>query len=160
MAKVVPIVAFFVALVLGSLAVPAALETIQMSRDIDSFRSTRALVVQRNEQTHDKGPKTQVVRFQYKVDTRKFDGNNRHTQFSDSAEDLDRLVRKEKDGKETILIYYDPQKPSRSAIRKDISTVFPWSIIGITALLSIASVASFISNRRHAAVMRRFEKRA
>lgn len=159
MAKLVPIVAFFVALVLGVLAVPAAIETIEISRDVSNFRSTRALVLQRNEQSHEKGPKTQIVRFQYKVDTRKFDGNNRHTQFSDSAEDINRLVRKEKDGRETILIYYDPDRPSRSAIRKDVSTVFPWTIIGITALLSFASVASFISNRRHAAVMRKFERR-
>lgn len=158
MAKLVPIIAFFVALILSVAAVPSAIETIRLAHDVGSFRTTRALVKLRNEEKHERGPKTQLVRFDYKVGPRKFTGDNAATKLSDSAEDIEKLVRKEPDGRETILIYYDPDRPSRSAIRKDIPTALPWGFLVVTVVLYVASIAATLTNRRHARVMAAFAR--
>jgi len=158
MAKLVPIIAFFVALILSMVAVPSSIATIRLAHDVESFKSTRATVKLRNEEKHERGPKTQLVRFDYKVGTRKFTGDNAATKLSDSAEDIEKLVRKESDGRETILIYYDPERPSRSAIRKDIPTALSWGFIVATIILYVASIAATITNRRHARVMAAFAR--
>lgn len=159
MGKLVPIVSFFVAIILAMSALPASIETIQLANEVQTFRSTRATVKSLTEEKHDRGPKTQSLKYEYKVGNRKYSGDNDLTKLTDDAEDIQRLVRKEKDGSETVLIYYDPDSPGRSVIRKDINTGVSWAIIVITGLLSFATVGSWLHNRKHAKALSKFTRK-
>lgn len=148
MAKIAPYLAFVIGLALAVLAVPAAVDELQMRKDVDSFKSTRAEVVEFREQKHPKGPTTQVVRFKYEVDGTKYSGDNRYTRMSNTHAEVESLIRDENDKTRSILVYYDPTNPKRVVISKDVGIWVPLGIIFASGALLVTSVYSFVEAKR------------
>ena len=53
-----------------------------------------------------------------------------------------------KDGKKTVLVYYDPDQPKHAVIRKDIPIWFPLGVLLVTGFLLVGSVMSFITAKK------------
>lgn len=155
MAKIAPFLALFIGLAMAVLAVPAAFEELMMRSEVDQFKSTRAELIDFREQQPGKGPAVQVVKFKYTVDGAKFTGDNRHTRLSDSHDDIAARIRKEKDNRKTILVYYDPNDPRRVVITKEIGALVPIAVIVVTAILVLTSLYSFYEDRRRRRILSR-----
>ena len=155
MAKIAPYLALFIGLALAVLAVPSAVEELQMRNDVETFVSTRADVVEFREQKHQQGPKTQVIRFKYTVEGIPYTGDNRFTRMSNTHDEIAALIRKEKDNKQTLLVYYDEQNPKRVVISKEIGFLVPSGIILATVTLLLTSVYSFVEDRRRRRILER-----
>lgn len=155
MAKIAPYLALFIGLAMAVLAVPAAVEELVMRSEVDHFKSTRAEVIDFREQAPGKGPAVQVVKFKYTVNNMKFTGDNRHTRMSDSEEEVNALIRKEKDNRKTILVFYDPSDPRRVVITKEIGVLVPITVIVVTLTLLWTSLYSFYEDRRRRRILAR-----
>ncbi|MEZ4462774.1 MAG: hypothetical protein R3E66_24215 [bacterium] len=67
--------------------------------------------------------------------------------MSNTHDEIAALIRKEKDNKETILVYYDAQNPKRVVISKEIG----FGAVGhhlATVTLLLTSVYSFVEDKR------------
>ncbi len=155
MAKIAPYLALLVGLALAVLAVPAAIAELSLRGDVDAFTSTRAEIVEFHEQKHQKGPSSQVVKFKYTVNEAKFTGDNALTRLSNTHAEIAGLIRDDKDGKRSILVYYDPTDPRRVVISKEIGIWMPIAMIAVTVSLLITSVYSFIEEKRRRRIIER-----
>ena len=148
MAKLAPYLAFLIGLALAVLAVPAAIEELQLRDDVATFKSTRADIIEFREQKHQTGPSAQVVKFKYTVNEGKYTGDNRLTRISNTHDEIAALIRDDKDGKRSILVYYDVNNPNRVVISKQIGLWMPIAMITVTFLLLGISIYSFIDMKR------------
>lgn len=155
MAKLAPYVSLLFGLVLAALAVPDAIEALQIASRVDEYRSTRAQVLRQTTKKPAKGPEIDVLEYRYEVQDKTYEGDNHWTQASDTQELFRQLVREEKDTTKTILVYYDPENPSDSVIRKDLPVWFHLGIIGVTAFLIFGSIMSFVSQKKKKAIIDR-----
>ena len=155
MTKLIPHVAVFLGLILMLVAVPEAIRAISISQEVDSFRSTRAQVLQSHTDKHGKGPETYTVKFKYKIGKSTYDGDNYWTRGSDTEESVLALIRKEKDGKRSILVYYDPDAPKRVVIQKDVGILVPSGVIAVSFLLFFAGAQHFLRQRKRQRLINR-----
>ncbi len=155
MAKIAPYLALLVGLALAVLAVPAAIEELALRGDVDSFTSTRAEIVEFHEQKHQKGPSSQVVKFKYVVNDAKYTGDNRLTRLSNTHDEIAALIRDDKDGKRSILVYYDASDPRRVVISKEIGIWMPIAMIFVTVSLLVTSIYSFVEEKRRRRIIER-----
>jgi len=155
MAKIAPYLALLIGIALAALAVPAAIEELQLRGDVETFKSTRADIVEFHEQKHQKGPSAQVVKFKYTVNETKYTGDNRLTRLSNTHDEIAGLIRDDKDGKRSILVYYDVNNPRRVVISKEIGIWMPIAMIAVTASLLVTSLYSFIDEKRRRRIIER-----
>ncbi len=159
MAKIAPYVSLLFGLVLAALAVPDAIEGLQIASKVDDYRSTRAEVMRQTTRKPARGPEVDVLEFRYEVDGRTYEGDNHWTQADDDPALFQRLIRREKDTTKTILIYYDPDNPGNSVIRRDIPVWFHVGVIALTAFLIFGSIMSFVTERKKRAMIERNKPR-
>ncbi len=155
MAKIAPYLALLIGIALAALAVPAAIEELQLRDDVATFKSTRADIVEFREQKHQKGPSAQVVKFKYTVNEAKLTGDNHLTRLSNTHDEIAGLIRDDKDGKQSILVYYDAGNPRRVVISKEIGIWMPIAIIAVTLSLLATSIYSFVENKRRQRIIGR-----
>ncbi len=147
MKKMLPLGFIFVGLCLALLAVPPQVETLQVAWEADRFESTTALVLSLHTKSHGKGPSTEVLEFDYTVDGRTYRGDNHLTQFDDSYEKLNQLIRW-KDKKRFVQVYYDPDDPKRVLVHRDIGLMVPLGVIGLTAACLYVGFGTLFEERR------------
>jgi len=155
MAKLAPYVAFFFGIILAALAVPDAIDALRIASRVDDYRSTRAKVMVQTSKKPQRGPEIHILEYRYEVRGRVYDADNHWTRAADTQELFNRLVRREKDTTKTILIYYAPDHPADSVIRRDLPIWFPIGLIALTGFLIFGSIMSFVTQRKKRAMIER-----
>lgn len=148
MQKLIPYAFLVVGLLLCALAVPAQIRTLQTAEKLDDYQATDAVVLRLYTKEHKRGPSTEALEFEYEVDGRTYEGSNAATRFQDQREDLEALIHRDEDTLRHLTIYYDPDHPERSVIRRDIDKRVPWGIIAFSVLLVLLGIHGVWSFRR------------
>jgi hypothetical protein len=154
MQRIVVFAFLFIGITLAAVAAPAEVDTLTIAMQSDDFQQTTAHVTRQYSRQHPKGPPTEVVEFDYKVDGRSYHGDNHLTQFDDSKADIDSQIRFANDEK-YMNVYYSPEHPERVVIHRDIGLLIPIGVLGVTAFCLYGGISGFVEDRR----MRREEKR-
>lgn len=155
MAKLAPYVALFFGLILAAVAVPDAVDALKIAHRVEDFRSTRAQVLQQTTRKPQRGPEKHILKFKYSVGDRVYERDNHWTQPGDDQTLFNELVRREKDGTKTVLVYYDPDSPGDVVIRKDLPIWFAIGVLVVTSFLVFGSLMSFWSQRKKQAIINR-----
>ncbi len=146
----------FAGLVLGALALPSVFETLGVVMDLDRFESTEAKVLSNRTKSHQRGPDSIIVKFEFTTpDGRTVESDNRYTRISDTREEVDRLVER-RGGVERVRIWYDPADPERAVIHHDIDLVRPIAILVFTLIAIFGGTHAILIDRRR----RRLQARA
>lgn len=149
MAKaIIPWIGVLTALFLAAFALPEAIEGLSASSEVSTWVSTRAEVERQLEREHKVGPDTAIVEYSFRVGKRKYRGSNHLTVWSDDEEAIEDRIRREPDGTRTLLVWYDPQHPKSSVIRRDIPRLPHILWIVVTTIVAIISAGAVIRARR------------
>ncbi len=158
MARVLlPWVGLLSAIFLVIFAVPTAIEGLKIASDAPNYVSTRAKVRSQFEKEHKLGS-TSVVEFSYRIDGRKYFGSNEVTVWADDEKLIKSLIRKEKDGQKTMLVWYDPDQPKRAVIRQDVPMWPHLAWLAITAVVALWSMSSVVAERKRKALVARAKR--
>jgi hypothetical protein len=147
MQRIVIFAFLFIGITLAAVAAPAEVETLTIAMQTDDFQQTTAHVTNQYSRQHPKGPPTEVVEFDYKVDGRTYHGDNYLTQFDDSRADIDSQIRYANDEK-YMNVYYSPEQPERVVIHRDIGLMVPIGVLGVTAICLYGGISGFVEDRR------------
>ena len=126
-----------------------------MALRVDSFESADALVTTKRRQSHQRGPDTMIVEYEFRVDGEWYDGDNVMTRISDGPEEVEKMVRRE-GGRDRLRIWYDPGDPSVSVIRNDISVWRPLGMIALPLLLLVGGAQAYRTDKKR----RKLQERA
>jgi hypothetical protein len=148
MQRLIPYAFLVVGVLLCALAVPAQIETLKTADELQDYRATEGTVLRLYTKEHKRGPSTEVLEFEYVVDGRTYEGSNAATRFQDEREDLEKLVYRDENKLRHVRVFYDPDEPDRSVIRRNIDTRIPWGIIGFSVLLVALGIHGIWSFRR------------
>ena len=148
MKKAIPLAFTFIGLTLAIVAVPPQIETLRIANEARSFESTGAEVLVHREESHGKGPATRLVEFEYVVDGELYRGDNHLTQFTDTKEKVESLIRENDKGREFVQVYYDPDNPERVILHRDIELWVPIGVLLATALCLYIGISGYLERRR------------
>ncbi len=147
MQRIILLGVLFVGVTLAAVAVPPEVDAIQTAIEAENYAETTGIVTAQYQQSHGKGPATEVIEFEYEVDGRTYDGDNHLTQFDDDAALIHRLTDYRGD-REVLTVYYDPKHPRTVLIHKDVGLAVPVAIICVAGLCLYIPVAGLIDERR------------
>ena len=147
MQKIIAFALIFIGAFMALVAAPAEIETIQIAMQADSYRSTIAEVTNVRTQSHGKGPSTEIVEFDYRVDGRTYHGDNHLTQFDDSRADINAQIQW-RNGEKFTEVYYDPDHPDTVLLHQDVGLLVPVGVLIATAACLYGGVSSYLEDRR------------
>ena len=147
MQKVMSVALISVGLFFALVAGPSEVETIMVAMQADQYRPTTAEVTDVRTQSHQKGPSTEIVEFDYEVDGHSYHGDNHLTQFDDSREEIEARIENV-DGEEVVEVYYDPENPEHVLLHRDVGLWVPIGILLATAACLYFGVTKYLEARR------------